>query len=43
MGTRSITVIENEEGKELCRIYRQFDGYLSVMGEELKDVVMRGQ
>jgi len=22
MGTRSLTVIENEDGKELCRIYR---------------------
>ena len=42
MGTRSITVVENEEGQELCRIYRQFDGYLTVMGEELKDIVMRG-
>ena len=42
MGTRSITVIENEDGQELCRIYRQFDGYLSVMGEELKDIIMRG-
>ena len=28
MGTRSITVIENER-QRLCRIYRQFDGYLS--------------
>ncbi len=42
MGTRSITVIEDEEGLELCRIYRQFDGYPSVHGEELGNIVGRG-
>ena len=42
MGTRSITVIEDEEGKELCRIYRQFDGYPSHHGDELGNIVNRG-
>lgn len=42
MGTRSATVfIDNEwdghEPQELCVLYRQFDGYLSGHGKELKE------
>lgn len=37
MGTRSLTIIYNEYGnKPLCALYRQFDGYLSGHGAELK-------
>ena len=35
MGTRSLTVIR-EDGKDLLIMYRQYDGYPSGMGEELK-------
>lgn len=38
MGTRSLTIINsNEWGKdeEICVLYRQFDGYVSVHGQEL--------
>lgn len=35
MGTRSETSIMNEEGFEICRIYRQMDGYPSGHGVEL--------
>lgn len=34
MGTRSTTVIK-DDGKEICRIYRQMDGYPSGHGLEL--------
>ena len=27
MGTRSITVFEDEDGEEIARLYRQMDGY----------------
>lgn len=35
MGTRSLTVIENE-GTEICVLYRQYDGYPTGHGAELK-------
>jgi hypothetical protein len=35
MGTRSITQIFNEEGKEIIRLYRQFDGYFEGHGKDL--------
>ena len=37
MGTRSLTHIQNEHGTTLVTIYRQFDGYPSGMGQDLKD------
>ena len=43
MGTRCITVVEDEEGNELCRIFRQFDGYPSVHGGELITYLTRGK
>lgn len=41
MGTRSITTVQGrrESGlglEQFCTIYRQFDGYPEVMGEEIK-------
>jgi len=37
MGTRSLTVIENEDGKEIVVMYRQFDGYPEGHGVELAE------
>lgn len=37
MGTRSLTRIFDEDGKELCCIYRQMDGYPDGHGQELAD------
>lgn len=36
MGTRSITKFI-EEGKEICGLYRQFDGYPEGHGKELAE------
>jgi hypothetical protein len=35
MGTRSLTVFLNEEGQEICVMYRQFDGHPDSHGQEL--------
>jgi hypothetical protein len=35
MGTRSLTVIENGNGTEICVLYRQYDGYLLGHGQDL--------
>lgn len=35
MGTRSLTVLENEDGKEIAVLYRQYDGYLDGHGKKL--------
>ncbi len=37
MGTRSLTHIIDSDGKTLCTIYRQFDGYPTGHGQELAD------
>ena len=37
MGTRSLTHINDEEGKTLLTFYRQFDGYFSGHGKELAE------
>lgn len=37
MGTRSLTAIQDHNGKEIVVIYRQFDGYISGHGKELAD------
>jgi hypothetical protein len=39
MGTRSLTHVFKGE-KEICCIYRQFDGYPSVHGKELADFIL---
>jgi len=35
MGTRSLTVVENEDGAEIVVMYRQYDGYPSGHGAAL--------
>lgn len=37
MGTRSLTVMKNCEGKEIAVLYRQFDGYPDGHGKELAE------
>jgi len=37
MGTRCLTVFQNEQGKEIAVLYRQFDGDPDGHGQELKD------
>jgi hypothetical protein len=39
MGTRALTVIKEEDGTEICVIYRQMDGYPEGHGAELKDIL----
>lgn len=41
MGTRSTTIILDDENKELVRIYRQHDGYPSGHGAELAKLANR--
>lgn len=36
MGTRCLTVIKDDTGEEICVLYRQYDGYPSGHGKELK-------
>lgn len=42
MGTRALTVIKEEDGKDICVIYRQFDGYPSGLGLDLKTILTKG-
>jgi len=37
MGTRSLTVFVDEQGKELVVMYRQYDGYIDYYGRKLHD------
>lgn len=39
MGTRSITVFEDGDGREIVVMYRQYDGYPSGHGRELADLL----
>ena len=39
MGTRSLTHIQDNNGKVLTTIYRQYDGYLSGMGNDIKKIL----
>lgn len=39
MGTRSITVLKDEDGRRIANIYRQFDGYLAGHGKDLKRIL----
>jgi hypothetical protein len=36
MGTRSLTLVLDEDGKEICVLYRQYDGYPAGHGFDLK-------
>ncbi len=35
MGTKALTVFQDENGGEICILLRQFDGYLSFHGKDL--------
>jgi len=37
MGTRSLTVFKEDDGTEICVMYRQYDGYISGHGADLKE------
>jgi len=37
MSTHALTVMQEESGTEIAVLYRQFDGYLSAHGAELKE------
>ena len=44
MGTRAVTIIKNENGDDICNLYRQYDGYPECHGKELveflRDIVI---
>lgn len=42
MGTRALTVILETDGREICTIYRQFDGYPEGLGMDLKGILDGG-
>ncbi len=37
MGTRSLTIFQEEDGTEIAVLYRQFDGYPTGHGADLKE------
>ena len=39
MGTRSLTIINDEQGKEIVVIYQQFDGHPSGVGKTLHELL----
>ena len=41
MGTRSLTVVLEEDGPEICVLYRHNDGYPTGHGSELKEFLTR--
>ncbi|MBU2018198.1 MAG: hypothetical protein KJ941_01020 [Bacteroidetes bacterium] len=43
MGTRSLTLIKNENGDTICNMYRQYDGYPSGHGAELAAFLQTGE
>ena len=43
MGTRSITVVKDDNGRKIIEMYRQMDGYPSGMGQDLKDFINSGK
>jgi len=36
MGTRSLTIVKDLDGENICALYRQYDGYPSGHGKELR-------
>jgi len=42
MGTRSITVVRDDEGNKIIEMYKQYDGYPSGMGMELMNFLKGG-
>jgi hypothetical protein len=43
MGTRSLTVVKDQDGNKIVEIYRQFDGYPEGMGADLIDFIESGE
>ena len=43
MGTRSITVVKDEEGKKIIEMYIQYDGYPEGVGKDLLDFIATGK
>ena len=43
MGTRSLTHIKDDNGQTLVTLYRQYDGYPTGMGEDIKTALNNGQ
>lgn len=43
MGTRSLTLVNDENEKTICNMYRQFDGYPSGHGKELASFLQTGK
>lgn len=41
MGTRSLTVFQESNGEEIVVMYRQYDGHLGSIGNELKEFFSR--
>jgi len=39
MGTRSLTVLLDDDGAEIAVMYRQFDGYPTGLGAQLKELL----
>lgn len=39
MGTRSLTVVKNQENKEIAVIYNQFDGYPDGVGKDIWELL----
>jgi len=42
MGTRSITIVRNQNKNNILTMYKQYDGYPSGLGIELKDFIESG-
>lgn len=43
MGTRSITVVKDENGNKIIEMYNQYDGYPEGFGKELKNFINSGK
>lgn len=43
MGTRSITVVKDQNGQKIIEMYKQYDGYPEGLGAELLDFVKSGK
>ena len=43
MGTRSITVVMDKDGKKIIEMYRHMDGYPAGMGKDLQNFINSGK
>lgn len=43
MGTRSITVIRNKDGKKIIEMYKHYDGYPDGLGKDLVEFTQSGK